>query len=210
MLVAKLAINNENNEISFLHHTVPLGTSNKHLDDISRRPYMKIMAGKYMTELGILVEHLEHPHYVIMRLENLGHFHAKMGVPLEAIFTMGIVMQYFFRQVFTRKDMPKHCDEAWYRVRTHTLMLIGFKRGRSFEKNMCSLSNIHPYAKLPLPNISQKPDFGFLPFLAIYQLDRYQNTELMPVWVMTGRGSSKWMPQLESRGFLHSPLPNDR
>ncbi len=31
----------------------------KTLDDLCGRPYIKIIAGKYMAELGILVEHLE-------------------------------------------------------------------------------------------------------------------------------------------------------
>ena len=71
-----------------------------------------------MTEIGILVEHLENPNYVIMKLENLGNFHAKMGVPLESIYTMTIVMQHFFLQQFSRMELSEKCEQAWLKVDT--------------------------------------------------------------------------------------------
>ena len=77
---------------------------------------MKIIAGKYMTQIGMLVEHLEHPHYVIMLIENLGHFHAKMGVPMEAIYTAGIILQYHFRQKLVMLEMPLEYCNAWDKV----------------------------------------------------------------------------------------------
>ena len=80
-----------------------------------------------MSEIGILVEHLEHSNFVLMRLENLGHLHAKMGVPMETLFTMNIVMQHYFRELYSRQDVPDDCEGAWSKVTLIWPSITGFQ-----------------------------------------------------------------------------------
>jgi len=135
--------------------------SNKNLDDICRKPYMKIVAGKYMTQIGMLVEHLESPDYVIMLLENLGHFHAKMGVPQEAVYTAGIIMQYQFRQKLVSLEMPpEHCS-AWDKMMDilTTFLMTGYENSSPTSNEMRQMTEQAeeaPTSRLNLDAADQK------------------------------------------------------
>ena len=58
----------------------------------------------------------EDPDYVTMRLENLGHYHNKIGVPIELMVAMSVIVQQLFGRLFLQTGMPEDCAKAWPKV----------------------------------------------------------------------------------------------